>query len=408
MKKRIAFLLGGVLLSAFSTAHAADKPTVEVMTSWTSGGEAAALQVIRDEYEKRGGDWSISSIAGFTAASAAFLNRVVAGDPPSANQVVIGLDPADYISQGLMNPIDDVVEKGHWADVLPKQILDLMTYDGKVYLAPTGAHGESWMFYSKDAFAKAGIEDVPASWDDFFTDMDKLKEKGIVPIAWGGQAWQETKVFNMVLLTQVGLDGFMKIYTEQDDSDASVAGIEKTLEILAKMRGYVDEGAPGRNWNDATAMVITGKAGVQFHGDWAKGEFVQAGMEPGKDYGCALAPASPGMVYIADSFAFPKTGDAAQDAGQKLLAEVLMAPRVQAEFALKKGAIPMRSDVDPETLDVCAQKGLELMSAGKIVPDQAIILTPQQAGSLSDFVDEFWSNPSADPKASAADFYNIF
>ncbi|MGO8078248.1 extracellular solute-binding protein, partial [Rhizobium leguminosarum] len=70
-------------------------------------------------------------------------------------------DDADFINQGLLNPIDDVAAAGKWADALQKSINDLINYDGKVYLAPTGAHGESWIFYSKEAFEKAGIAQEP-------------------------------------------------------------------------------------------------------------------------------------------------------------------------------------------------------------------------------------------------------
>ena len=409
MKDRMKLLLmGAALIAASIPAHAEDKPQAEVMTSWTSGSEAAALDVIKQEFEKRGGVWKDSSIAGFGAADAAFQNRLVAGDPPAAKQAVIGLANADFVNQGLLNSIDDVAKAGKWADVLPKSIYDLISYNGKVYLSPSDAHGESWVFYSKDTFAKAGVTEEPKSWDEFFAVLDKLKAAGIQPVAWGGQSWQESKVFNMILLTQVGIDGFLKIYADKEKSDASTEGVKKTLDILGKLRGYVDEGAAGRNWNDATAMVITGKAGVQFMGDWAKGEFVAAGKQPGKDYGCMLAPQSPGMVYVADSFSFPKIADAASQKGQALLAEVAMDPAVQVEFSLRKGSVPMRTDVDKSKLDICAQKGLELMSAGKIVPDQALILSPQQAGALNDFVDEFWTNPSEDSAPGAEKFFAIF
>ncbi|MCA1408033.1 carbohydrate ABC transporter substrate-binding protein [Ensifer sp. IC3342] len=391
------FLAAAALAAAFGTAHAEDKPTIEIMSSWTSGGEAAALNVIKTEFEKRGGVWKDSSIAG-----------IVAGDAPGAKQGVIGLAAADFVNQSLMNPIADVAAAGKWADALPKSIYDLISYNGEVYLAPTGAHGESWVFYSKEAFEKAGIGDEPKSWDEFFAGLDKLKAAGIVPVAWGGQPWQQSKVFNMILLSQVGIEGFVKIYVDKDKGEASVEGVKKTLEILGKLRGYVDDGAAGRNWNDATAMVITGKAGVQFMGDWAKGEFTVAGKEAGKDYGCMIAPESSGMVYIADSIWFPKTGNAETDKAQKLLAEVVMDPAVQLEFSVKKGSVPMRSDVDKSKLDVCAQKGLELMTAGSIVPDQAIVLTPQQVGLLDDFVDEYWSSGSQDAASGAESFFAIF
>ncbi len=165
MKNRMKLLLVGAALVAASTpTHAEDKPKAEVMTSWTSGSEAAALGVISQEFEKRGGVWKDSSIAGFGAADAAFQNRLVAGDPPAAKQAVIGLANTDFVNQGLLNSIDDVAKAGKWADVLPKSIYDLISYNGKVYLSPSDAHGESWVFYSKDAFAKAGVTEEPKSW----------------------------------------------------------------------------------------------------------------------------------------------------------------------------------------------------------------------------------------------------
>ncbi len=50
-------------------------------------------------------------------------------------------------------------------------------------------------------------------------------------------------------------------------------------ETYRRLHDYVDPGSPGRNWNDATSLVIQGKAGMQFMGDWAKGEFTAAGTD---------------------------------------------------------------------------------------------------------------------------------
>lgn len=402
------FLASAASVALTGPVHAEDKLKAEVFSSWTSGGEGRALQAIRSEFEKRGGVWENSSVAGFENANAAFQNRMLAGDPPTAKQLIVGKDPAEFIEQGRMNPIEEVAAAGKWKDVLPKALADYIVYDGQTYLAPTGIHGESWMFYSKEAFAKAGIEGEPVTWDEFFADMDKLKAAGLTPIAWGGQAWQEAKVFNMVLLSEVGLDGFLKIYVDRNKDVLASDGLKKTLEVFGKMRDYVDAGSPGRNWNDATAMVITGQAGVQFMGDWAKGEFTAAGKVADKDFGCAMSPATPGMIYIGDAFGFPKGKGPASAAAQKVLAEVIMDPAVQVEFSLNKGSIPARTDVDKSKFDVCVQKGMAMMAEGKIVPEHAITLSPEQVGTLTDFVGEFWSNPSADIGEAAEQFATIF
>ncbi|MCX5513047.1 sugar ABC transporter [Kaistia algarum] len=376
-----------------SSVHADDKLPAEVMHSWTSGGEAAAVKVIIDEFNARGGEWSDASIAGFESANAAYTSRILSGNPPTARSVIFGLDQRELMEQGLLNNVDAVATAGKWPDAVPANLYATLGYDGHIYLAPISMHGESWMFYSKPVFDKVGIAAEPASWDEFFADMDKIKAAGLVPIAWGGQAWQEVKVFNAILLSQVGVEGFGKVYAG-DEATLKSDGFKKTVEIFGKMRDYVDASSPGRNWNDATAMVISGKAGVQFMGDWAKGEFINAGKTLGTDYGCALAPGSDGMVIIGDAMAFPKTGKAEQDKAQALLAEVIMDPKIQVEFAKKKGSFPVRKDVDTSSLDACAQKGVALLAAGKVAPEHAIIITPAKVGAVTDLIGEFWANPA--------------
>ena len=62
--------------------------------------------------------------------------------------------------------------------------LDATTVDGKIYGVPyTVTPGGIW--YSKDLFAKAGITDTPTTWDELKSDINKLKNAGITPVALG-------------------------------------------------------------------------------------------------------------------------------------------------------------------------------------------------------------------------------
>lgn len=99
-----------------------------------------------------------------------------------------------------------------------------------------------------------------------------------------------------------------------------------------------------------------------------------------------------GLIYIADSFGFPKIDKPEAQAAQRLLAQVVMDKDVQIEFSLKKGSIPVRTDVDTSKLDVCAKKGVELLKEGKVVPDHVLVLTPNNVGTLGDLIGEFWSD----------------
>lgn len=84
-------------------------------------------------------------------------------------------------------------------------------------------------------------------------------------------------------------DALVKLDAKALGSDT----MKKSLETFRKIKGYTDAASAGRDWNLTTALVMQGKAGFQFMGDWAKGEFLAAGKVPGKDFLCAAAPAPP-------------------------------------------------------------------------------------------------------------------
>src|SRR5258708_40041772 len=105
-------------------------------------------------------------------------------------------------------------------------------------------------------------------------------------------------------------------------------------------------------------MVITGKAAMQFMGDWAKGEFTAAGLTPGKEYGCTVL--GQGYMIGGDVFPMAQTKDPDQIAAQKLLAKVLLDPETQIKFAEKKGSVPVRLDLNVSSLDPCAQPSMKM------------------------------------------------
>jgi hypothetical protein len=86
-----------------------------------------------------------------------------------------------------------------------------------------------------------------------------------------------------------GADLYLKVYRDRDQKAVMSPQFKQVLVEFKKLKGFVDAGSPGRNWNDATAMVVQGKAGVQIMGDWAKGEFAAAKQVAGKDFGCFRA-----------------------------------------------------------------------------------------------------------------------
>jgi glucose/mannose transport system substrate-binding protein len=141
-------------------------------------------------------------------------------------------------------------------------------------------------------------------------------------------------------------------------------------------------------------MVITGKAGFQIMGDWAKGEFANAHQTAGKEFGCfdGFGPKAPYMV-AGDVFVFPKTTNAAAIEAQHKLATVFTAPDTQVAFNNKKGSIPIRTDVDTSKMDICAQAGVQAMKdPSRQIANPDALMTPDQVGAVQDAITKFWNN----------------
>jgi len=365
----------------------------EVMHWWTSAGESAAVKVFADAYTKAGGTWVDNAIAGGVNARAAAVNRMVGGNPPTMAQFNTGKQFDELIENGLLVDVEAIAEAGKWRELMPKPIIEASVRDGKFYAVPVNIHGQNWMFYNTKVFTDAGLE-PPKTFPELIETGEKLKAKGVIPIALGGQPTWERNLFNALLVGHGGADLFRKIYGARDVEAAKSDKFKEVAELYGKMRGLVDPGSPGRNWNDAASLVITGKAAMHFNGDWAKGEFIAAGQTAGKEYGCTIVGDGK-LVIGGDVFVFPATKDATAQAAQQKLAAVLLDPETQLAFNKKKGSIPVRLDVDVSSMDACAQKSHAVLSdPANQVEAMEIISTPNFTGAMQDAITQYWNTSS--------------
>ncbi|NOI28411.1 ABC transporter substrate-binding protein [Vibrio coralliilyticus] len=393
------------LLSAASMTQAGE---VEVLHWWTSGGEAKSISVLKDMLEEQGHSWKDFAVAGGGGESAMTVlkTRAVSGNPPSAAQIK-GHDIQEWGGLGFLTNLDDVAEKGNWDDIVPKMVTDVMKWDGDFVAVPVNVHRVNWLWANPAVFEKAGAK-VPTTLDEFFVAGDKIKAAGLIPLAHGGQPWQDATVFEAVALDVLGSEDYVKAFVELD---MDVLSGDKMVEVFAKfqkMHDYIDSNSPGRDWNVATSMVINGEAAMQIMGDWAKGEFSAAGKVAGKDYVCVPAPGTAGQfTHNVDSFAFFELGESGNQQAQKALAATILDPKFQEVFNLNKGSIPVRLDMDMSKFDKCALDSMDEFKAtaksGDLVPSMAhgMSTTSYAQGAIFDVVTNFFNDKDANPQDAA-------
>jgi len=389
MKTKLMGAISGIALLASTAAIA--EPQAEVLHYWTSGGEAKSVAVLQQEFAANGGTWTDMPVAGGggDAAMTALRARVLSGNAPTAVQLK-GPAIQEWYEEGVLADISAVAEANNWADVLPASIAGHMQCDGTWCAAPVNVHRVDWIWANADVLSANGI-DMPTSWDEFNAAATKLQAAGIIPLAHGGQAWQDATVFEAVALGILGADGFRSAFVDLDQDTLTSDAMMAVFDQMRTMRGFVDSNFSGRDWNLATAMVMNGEAAFQIMGDWAKGEFMAAGKVPGEDFLCLSTPGD-GFLYNVDSFAMFEVGGADKQAGQALLAELVVGKNFQKVFNLNKGSIPARIDVSLDEFDSCAHLSAADMAAssdnGSLLPSYAhgMALRGAQSGAITDVV----------------------
>ena len=382
---------------------------VEVLHWWTSGGEAKSVAELKKMLEAKGDTWKDFAVAGGGGESAMTVlkSRVVSGNPPTAAQIK-GPSIQEWGDEGVLANLDPVAEAEGWDKLLPGVVSEVMKYDGHYVAVPVNVHRVNWLWVNPQVFEKSGAE-IPTTWDEFFVAADKIKAAGFTPVAHGGQPWQDSTLFEDVVLGVGGVDFYRSAFVDLDADALNSDTMIEALEIFKRIKQYTDEGASGRDWNLATAMVINGKAGMQFMGDWAKGEFTAAGQVPGKDYLCVPAPGTTNdFTFNIDSFVmFSLSGDDAGK-GQENLAVTIMSPEFQEIFNLNKGSIPARLDVSMDKFDDCAKKSnqdfIKSAEDNTLIPSMAHGMSTFSSvqGAIFDAVTQFYNADGMTAKEAAA------
>lgn len=238
---------------------------------------------------------------------------------------MLGFDIRDWAEQGVLANLNAVAEEENWDAVIPEALQFFSKYDGQWIAAPVNVHSTNWVWANLDILDELGL-DIPQTWDEFIAAMDAAEAAGYVGLAHGGQAWQDATIFDAVVIGVGGPDFYKASMIDLDDATLRSPEMLEVFNRMAVLRGYVDDNFSGRDWNLASAMVIEGKSLFQMMGDWAKGEFLNAGKVAGEDFMGFRTPGTQGVVtFNADQFVMFGVASEYQDA-QALLASAILSP----------------------------------------------------------------------------------
>ena len=197
-----------------------------------------------------------------------------------------------------------------------------------------------------------------------------------------------------------GVGGTELVLAVNRDKDAeAVRGPEfrKVAEAMEAIRSVVTPDTMVPTFGDVGTQLLQGDAAGNIHGDWLQGDLQIAGGVPGEDYECL-----PGLGMNdklsggGDSFFFPVLPEGTDPAvveAQTDLARLLISPEAQLAFNLKKGSMPIRTDIDLAGANACMQKALGLLKNG-LLPSGEFELSADTNQQMQDLNIEFLGDTS--------------
>ncbi|QBI02255.1 carbohydrate ABC transporter substrate-binding protein [Pseudoduganella albidiflava] len=400
---RAAILLATLACGGVRTAMAAE---LEVLHYWTGGEYAGALTLLHGRMAEQGHDWRDAGGGDAQADAITLLRkRIAAGNPPAAAQMM----PVDAIGQwgrqGALGGIDRLARDEGWDKLLPAAVAATLKYRGSYVAVPVHVHRNNWLWMNAAVLARAGVR-APGTWQEFFAAAEAIRRIGVVPLAHGGQPWQNLHLLETVVLGSAGPAFYRRALVELDPAALASPDMERALQTFRRLKRYTDIRRPERDWTTASQEVIRGVAGMQLMGEWAGPVFADAQAAGRLDYACAAAPASaPSYIFALDSVVTFKVA-AAKAPAQRDFASALMSPPVQRQLNLAKGALPVRLDADLAPFGRCAQaSGAAYRLAargGTLVPSMGVAVAPAVVEALQAIVTDYWRDDRMAPRTVVA------
>ncbi|MET9444353.1 extracellular solute-binding protein [Streptomyces sp. NPDC006610] len=201
----------------------------------------------------------------------------------------------DYVEAGKVDAVTD--SQVNLLRFMPS-VLQSAEFGGEVYGVPANGLAPVVLFYNKKVLKDAGVE-PPKTYDDLLSAVKKLRDDGVTPISLAANSkWPTLMHLEYLLDREGGHEVFQEIAAGDTAvwKDPAVTKANSRLQELAEAGAFGDN-ASSVNYDQgaSTALLYTGKAGMELMGTWEYANLVKAAPDfVKKDLGYMAFPALPG------------------------------------------------------------------------------------------------------------------
>ncbi len=193
------------------------------------------------------------------------------GDVPDLFQTWGGGGLRQQVEAGLVKDIS--ADIASWKAEINPGALGMYEVDGKNYGVPFDL-GLVGFWYNTKSFTDAGITAPPATWAEFLTTVQTLKDKGITPIALAGKdTWTGAFYWAYLAVRNAGQAGMEKAVVSGDWTDPAFVKAGDEFKQLIDLDPF-QEGFLAAPWDGAgsgAAAMATFNGAMQLMGQWLPG-----------------------------------------------------------------------------------------------------------------------------------------
>lgn len=256
----------------------------------TDNYTAEVWQHIIDAFEEKNSNIKIEKVLMTGDSRPQFLKTMLsAGNMPDIN----------------IDPVDLATTDGIYAEV-PEELLSkyestsIVAFNGKKTLIPAYKALRNQVYYHKDQFEKAGIKEVPTTWDEFIEACDKLVAAGYTPLMGAGASdiWATsfgywTGIMNSEIMEAYPNFNEDVISGKRNWSDPVIENGLKKWQDLIKA-GYYHKGSMSFSYTQAQSEFQNGSSAMFMDGAWAAPGLDNSDKFNSEDFGVFVAPTPSG------------------------------------------------------------------------------------------------------------------
>ena len=341
----------GVLTAPVSTQIAnaqTVKPRLTAISQWSAGSDGAAITALGKKFEEHGGLWQHSPVPGFTTEMMNKLRaQILAGDPPACSQLK-GPEIEAWSKIAPTVNLDAIVAAAGYEKVVAPDLARIHKPGGKWAAMPLQIYRTNTLFVSKRAMDRVKADKLPTNWAEFNALAEKMKAAGIAyPLANGGSRPDDGQKFE-ASLAGISPTAYRAAIMNLDEKALKGPEMRAAFVQLRKLADWMDPNTASQAYAVHLPQFVAGDMGMMIQGGWAQGVLLNAGFKL-DDFIIGPGPSDNGKpVFLlnADAFIFWQRKEADLQAGQKLMAELVMDPAIQTMYSQITGSIPVRTDVD--------------------------------------------------------------